>query len=58
VKTPPGQAVTGHPDSGLAAISSRHPAVGLAAGVVRDGRLRHFHAIEDRLGILTPIDPR
>jgi CubicO group peptidase (beta-lactamase class C family) len=43
VKAPPGQAVTGHPDSGRAAIASRHPAVGLAVGVVRDGRLSFFH---------------
>jgi len=35
--------VNGQPDGGLAAISSRHPAVGLAVGVVGDGRLRHFH---------------
>ena len=40
---PPGQAVTGHLDERLAAIASRHPAVGLAVGVVRDGRLFHFH---------------
>ena len=40
---PPGQAVTGHLDERLAAIASRHPAVGLAVGVVRDGRLYHFH---------------
>jgi CubicO group peptidase (beta-lactamase class C family) len=43
VKAPPGQAATGHPGSGPAAISSRHPAVGLAVSVVRDGHLRHFH---------------
>jgi len=35
--------VTGHPASVLAAIASRHPIVGLALGVVRDGRLCHFH---------------
>ncbi|HEX9519360.1 MAG TPA: serine hydrolase [Streptosporangiaceae bacterium] len=35
--------MTGHPDSVLAAIASRHPIVGLALGVVRDGRLCHFH---------------
>jgi hypothetical protein len=35
--------LTGHPDIGLAPIASRHPAVGLAVGVVRGGRLRHFH---------------
>jgi CubicO group peptidase (beta-lactamase class C family) len=43
MKAPPEEAVTGRPDTGLAAIASRHPAVGLAVGVVRDGRLRHFH---------------
>ena len=43
MKAPPGQAVTGHPDSGPAAIACRHPAVGLAVGVVRDGHLYHFH---------------
>ena len=35
--------MTGHLDERLAAICGRHPAVGLAVGVVRDGRLRHFH---------------
>ena len=35
--------VTGHADYGLTAIPSRHPAVGLAVGVVRDGRLDLFH---------------
>jgi len=43
MKAPPEEAVAGHPDTGLAAIASRHPAVGLAVGVVRDGRLRLFH---------------
>jgi CubicO group peptidase (beta-lactamase class C family) len=43
MKAPPVGAVTGHPDSVLAAIASRHPAVGLAIGVVRDGRLSSFH---------------
>jgi CubicO group peptidase (beta-lactamase class C family) len=43
MKAPPIEAVTGHPDSMLAAIASRHPAVGLAIGVVRDGRLSSFH---------------
>ncbi len=43
MKTPPEEAVTGHIDERLAAIASRHPAVGLAVGVVRDGRLCHFH---------------
>ena len=43
MKAPPGQAAAGHPDSVHEAISSRHPAVGLAVGVVRDGHLRHFH---------------
>ena len=35
--------MTGHLDERLAAICCRHPAVGLAAGVVRDGRLSSFH---------------
>ena len=43
MKAPPEQAVTGYPVSGLAAISSRHPTVGLAVGVIRDGRLSSFH---------------
>ena len=43
MKAPPEEAVSGHPDSGPAAIASRHPAVGLAVGVVRDGRLTFFH---------------
>jgi CubicO group peptidase (beta-lactamase class C family) len=43
MRAPSGDAVTGCTDSGLAAIASRHPAVGLAVGVIRDGRLAHFH---------------
>jgi len=43
VKAPAGQAVTGHLDERLAEIASRHPAVGLAVGVVRDGHLSSFH---------------
>ena len=43
MKAPQEQAMTGHPDSGLAAISSRHPTVGLAAGMIRDGRLSSFY---------------
>lgn len=40
---PAGQlAGTGSPDH-AAAIAARHPAVGLAVGVVRDGRLADFH---------------
>jgi CubicO group peptidase (beta-lactamase class C family) len=35
--------VTAHADYGLTAIPSRHPAVGLAVGVVQDGRLDLFH---------------
>jgi CubicO group peptidase (beta-lactamase class C family) len=35
--------VTAHPFSRLAAIGSRHPAVGLAVGIVRDGRLESFY---------------
>ena len=42
MRTSPGQAAAG-PERGLAVIASRHPAVGLAVGVVRDGRLQHFH---------------
>lgn len=34
---------TGMLDSDLGAIAARHPAVGLAVGVVRDGRLSSFH---------------
>ncbi len=39
---PPGQAAAG-PARGPAAIASRHPAVGLAVGVVRDGHLQRFY---------------
>jgi CubicO group peptidase (beta-lactamase class C family) len=39
----PEDAVAGYPDSGLAMLASRHPAVGLAVGVVRGGRLELFH---------------
>ncbi len=35
--------MTGGLDERLAAIASRHPAVGLAVGVVRDGHLSCFH---------------
>ena len=41
MKAPPEEAVAA--PGTLAAIASRHPAVGLAVGVVRDGRLRLFH---------------
>jgi hypothetical protein len=34
---------TKEPDSGLAALAADHPAVGVAVGVVRKGRIRHFH---------------
>ena len=56
MKAPPEQAVTGHPDSGLAAISSRHPTVGLAAGVIRNGRLSSFygHGLAD-IASHTPV---
>ena len=40
---PPAEPVTGHLDERLAAICCRHPTVGLAAGVVRDGGLCSFH---------------
>ena len=43
MKAPPAKAATGHLDERLAAIASRHPAVGLAVGVVRDGRLAFFY---------------
>ena len=43
MNAPPEEAVTGHLDERLAAICCRHPAVGLAVGVVRDGRLSSFH---------------
>jgi len=39
----PEDVVAGYPDSGLAMLASRHPAVGLAVGVVRGGRLDLFH---------------
>jgi CubicO group peptidase (beta-lactamase class C family) len=39
----PEEAVTGYADGGLAMVAGRHPAVGLAVGVVRDGRLDLFH---------------
>ena len=40
---PPEDAVTGQLEAQLAVIPSRHPAVGLAVGVVRDGRLECFY---------------
>ena len=40
---PPEDAVTGRLEAQLAVIPSRHPAVGLAVGVVRDGRLEYFY---------------
>jgi CubicO group peptidase (beta-lactamase class C family) len=43
VTAPPEGARNGYPDPGLAAIAGRHPAVGLAVGVVRDGGLARFH---------------
>jgi CubicO group peptidase (beta-lactamase class C family) len=43
VTAPPAEPVSGHLDERLAAICCRHPAVGLAVGVVRDGRLSSFH---------------
>jgi len=39
----PKGALTGLPEHGLAAIVSRHPAGGLAIGVVRDGHLSSFY---------------
>jgi CubicO group peptidase (beta-lactamase class C family) len=43
MKGPLQEAVIRPPDRRLAAIASHHPAVGLAVGVVRDGRLDIFH---------------
>ena len=43
MNAPSDEAVTGHLDERLAAIYCRHPAVGLAVGVVRDGGLSHFY---------------
>jgi CubicO group peptidase (beta-lactamase class C family) len=40
---PPQESVTGCADQELAAIASRHPAVGLAVGLIRDGRLISFY---------------
>ena len=40
---PPDTIPAGPADSGLATIASRHPAVGLAVGVVREGGLSFFH---------------
>ncbi|HEX2322093.1 MAG TPA: hypothetical protein VHJ18_24190 [Streptosporangiaceae bacterium] len=40
---PPEESVTGRPDQELAAIASHHPAVGLAVGLIRDGRLSSFY---------------
>jgi len=45
LNVPPEGAVTGHLDERLAAICCRHPVVGLAVGVVRDGRLSSFHGL-------------
>ena len=45
MNVPPEGAVTGHLDERLAAICCRHPVVGLAVGVVRDGRLSSFHGL-------------
>jgi CubicO group peptidase (beta-lactamase class C family) len=46
---PPAEPLPGHLDERLAAICNRHPAVGLAVGVVRDGRLPAFggHGLAD-----------
>ena len=57
MKAPPEETVIGHlVDERLAAISSRHPAVGLAVGVVRDGRLEFFyrHGLAD-IAAGTPV---
>jgi len=56
VKAPPEHTASGQPDHDLAAITSRHPAVGLAVGVIRNGRLRHFygHGLAD-IAAGTPV---
>lgn len=56
VKTVPARARTGSLDYGLATISGRHPAVGLAVGVVRDGCLSDFrgHGLAD-IASRTPV---
>ena len=53
---PPEESVTGRPDQELAAIASHHPAVGLAVGVIRDGRLSSFygHGVAD-IASRTPV---
>ena len=57
---PPGYGPLGMADIGLQAriegILNRHPAVGLAVGVVRHGRLEHFsgHGLAD-IAATTPI---
>jgi CubicO group peptidase (beta-lactamase class C family) len=53
---PPKGALTGLPEHRLAAIASRHPAVGLAVGVIRDGRLSSFygHGLAD-IASRTPV---
>jgi hypothetical protein len=48
---PTPESATGHLDEPLAVIPSRHPAAGLAVGVVRDGRLRFT-------GTDSPTSPR
>jgi CubicO group peptidase (beta-lactamase class C family) len=52
----PDEAAAAHLCSGLAAIACRHPAVGLAIGVVRDGRLETFfaHGLAD-IASRTPV---
>ena len=53
---PPTAPVTGHPGRGFAGILNRHPAVGLALGVVRNGSLEYFyeHGLAD-IASNTPI---
>ena len=43
MSVPPQPSRAGYQDNSLTAIASRHPAVGLAIGVVRDGQLACFH---------------
>jgi CubicO group peptidase (beta-lactamase class C family) len=53
---PPTAPVTGHPGRGFTGILNRHPAVGLALGVVRNGSLECFygHGLAD-IASNTPI---
>lgn len=56
MKAPRKEPAAGHPDHRIAEILGRHPAVGLAVGVVRDARLDSFycHGLAD-IASLTPV---